>query len=164
MKASMKLAAVVATSLMSATLFTNSAKAEGTVKAGAQIEVTSEQHYNNTDYRDNDRYDRNDRDDRNGRYDRNDRWDRNGRYDQVGGVVERIDHRRNVIVLREARSGRTIMIDADRIEDRRRNRADLTDLRRGDFVRLTGEWRHRSFEAYRIDDVRSNRNRDRDRW
>jgi hypothetical protein len=108
---------------------------------------------------DDDRYERrDDRYDRNDRYyerdGRDDRRDRSGRVATIGGIVERIDYRRDVIVLREARSNRTIVIDMDRVDDRRRNRADLTDLRRGDFVRLTGEWDRDGFEAHRIDDIR----------
>lgn len=97
----------------------------------------------------NDRYeDRNDRRD-NDRYDRRD----NDR-EFLRGQIERIDQRRDVLVLREVRSGRRVVIDMDRTDERRRNRLDLTDLRRGDVVTLAGEWRRGGvFEAYRITDV-----------
>jgi len=98
------------------------------------------------DYRDNDRRD-------------NDRRDyRNDNREFVRGVIERIDYRRDVIVLREGRGGRRITVDMDRVDQRRRNRLDESDLRRGDVVTLAGEWRRGGvFEAFRIADVDSGR-------
>jgi len=130
MKFSKKNAGILATSTLALSLFSLSAFAD----SRPQRET----------WRDNDG--------RNGRYERRDRTA------TIAGTVERIDYRRDVIVLREARSGRNIVIDMDRVENRRR-RADLNDLRRGDFVRLTGEWDRDGFEAYRIDDIRSARRR-----
>ena len=100
----------------------------------------------------NSRYD--DRDRRDDRYEnRNDR-------ELLRGYVERIDHRRDALVVREVRSGRRIVVDMDRLDQRRRNRADLTDLRRGDVITLAGEWRRGGvFEAYRITDIDSGRRR-----
>ncbi|HEX7808445.1 MAG TPA: hypothetical protein VF608_06970 [Thermoanaerobaculia bacterium] len=140
MKFSKKNAGIVATSMLAASLFS--------LSAFADQRPQSETWRNN-----NDRYER--RDDRNDRYDRNDRRNRTA---SIAGRVERIDTRRDVIVLREARSGRAILIDMDRVDNRSR-RADLNDLRRGDFVRLTGEWDRDGFEAYRIDDISRNRGR-----
>ncbi|HET7710386.1 MAG TPA: hypothetical protein VFL80_00500 [Thermoanaerobaculia bacterium] len=88
------------------------------------------------------------------RYD--DRYD--NRYDSstLRGVVDRIDYRRGVIVVRDRRSGRYVTANI-RIADRR-SRIDLEDLRPGDFVTLSGEWSRGSyFQAYRIDGVRSGR-------
>lgn len=131
MKFSKKNAGIVATSLLAVSLFSLSAFADSRPR--------------NESWRNNDdRYDR--REDR-------DRYDRRDRVATVGGVVERVDLRRDVIVLREARSGRSIVVDMDRLDERRRRRADLTDLRRGDYVRLTGEWDRDGFEAHRIDDI-----------
>jgi lysyl-tRNA synthetase class II len=144
MKFFKKTAGIVATSMLAASLFS--------LSAFADQRPQGETWRNN-----NDRSER--RDDRNDRYDRNERNDRNDRRNRtatIAGRVERIDTRRDVIVLREARSGRAIVIDMDRVDNRSR-RADLNDLRRGDFVRLTGEWDRDGFEAYRIDDVSRNR-------
>jgi hypothetical protein len=131
MKFSKKTAGIVATSMLAASLFSLSAFADSRPR--------------NESWRDDDRYER--RDDRRG-----DRYERRDRVATIAGRVERIDHRRDVVVLREARSGRTVYVDMDRVEDRRR-RADLNDLRRGDYIRLTGEWDRDGFEAYRIDDI-----------
>ncbi len=169
MKFSKKTAGIAATSLMAVSLVSLSAFADS--RPQTQTMGSSDRQESPAD---NNRYDRNDRNDRNdnGGYDRNDRNDRNdnGRYDRDGqwgrhdrdriatiaGTVERIDYRRDAIVLRDGRSGRTILVDMDRVEHRRRQ-ADLSDIRRGDFVRLTGEWERGGFEAYRIDDIRSRR-------
>lgn len=121
----------------------------------------------NDPYRDAVRNVRNDRD-RDDRY-RDDRY-RDDRYrddrrddrrrsrdrDYISGYVERIDHRRDVLVLREGRGGRRVTVVMPR-GDRRRG-VDLNDLRRGDYVELTGDWeRNGLFEAWRIDNVRSRR-------
>lgn len=111
--------------------------------------------YDRNDRDDRGDYDRHDRDDRGG-YDRHGRNDRRDRVAMIAGIVERIDYRRDLVILREARSGRPIVVDMDRVENCHRG-ADLNDLRRGDFVRLTGEWDRGGFEAYRIDDIRSRR-------
>jgi Ni/Co efflux regulator RcnB len=91
--------------------------------------------------------------------DRSDRRDRrDDRNDFVRAVIERIDHRRDILVVRDVRTRRVIAVDMDRLDERRRNRRDITDLRRGDVISLTGEWRRNgSFEAYRITDIDSGR-------
>lgn len=95
------------------------------------------------DSRRNDRYER-----RDGRNDRRD--DRNS----LRGTVERVDRRRDAVVLRESRSGRTVLVQMTR-----RNRGiDVEDLRRGDRVTFAGDWsRNGLFTAWRIDDVDSGR-------
>jgi hypothetical protein len=140
MKFSKKTAGIAASSLMAMSLFSLSAFADSRPQS-----ATWRAGNDRYERRDNDRYERNGRDDRR---------DRSGRVATIAGVVERIDNRRDVIVLRDARSNRSIVIDMDRLDERRRNRADLTDLRRGDFIRLTGEWDRDGFEAHRIDDIR----------
>jgi hypothetical protein len=147
MKFSKKTAGIVASSLMAMSLISVSAFADS--RPQTETWRDNDQHQRRDDRNDNDRND-------NDRYDRNDRNDRRNRVATIAGVVERIDLRRDVVVLREARSGRSIVVDMDRVENRRR-RADLNDLRRGDFVRLTGEWDRDGFEAFRIDDIRSRR-------
>lgn len=147
MKFSRKHAGFAAAAVVVASLFTLSAFADSRPRGET--------------WRDSDRHER--RDDRD-RYGDRRRGDDRGRYEDrdrvatIAGMVERINHRRDFIVLREARSGRTIYVDMDRVESRRR-RADLHDLRRGDFVRLTGEWDRDGFEAWRIDDIRFARRR-----
>jgi hypothetical protein len=102
------------------------------------------------DWRDGDRYD--DRyDDR--RYD-NRYEDR--RYDAraIRGTVERIDYRRDIIVIRDARTGRAIDVNLQRAV----GRIDSRDLRYGDFVVISGNWIRGSwFDAHRVETVRSRR-------
>ena len=77
--------------------------------------------------------------------------------DFVRGVVERVDYRRGTILLREQRSNRrvsVVMVGGNR----NRRGVDLSDLRRGDYVTLAGDWHRRGvFEAYRIESVRDGR-------
>jgi hypothetical protein len=81
---------------------------------------------------------------------------RNSRGEFVRGVVERVDYRDGVLRLRDAQSGRTI--DVDMRDTVRSSRVDLTDLRRGDYVELSGEWlRGGDFAADRIESVDSGR-------
>ena len=76
----------------------------------------------------------------------------------VSGTVVRIDHRRDVLELRDSRSGRHVTVDARRVDRRNRRGIDVADLRRGDYVELEGEWlRGNVFQAYRIDAVDSRR-------
>lgn len=87
---------------------------------------------------------------------------RDSRYDDrgdfVSGVVERINYRKELVVLREAASGRRVTVDMDRTDRVRRNRIELADLRRGDFVTLNGDWRRGGvFSALRITEVRKGR-------
>jgi hypothetical protein len=75
----------------------------------------------------------------------------------VSGVVQRIDHRRDVMEIRDRRSGRHITVDARRA-DRRRHGIDVSDIRRGDYVELEGAWvRGNVFQASRIDALDSRR-------
>jgi hypothetical protein len=75
------------------------------------------------------------------------------------GTVERIDFRRDTIVLRDQETGRFVTVDM-RGADRRERSVDLEDLRRGDFVSLSGDWsRGGVFSAYRVESVNSGRGR-----
>ena len=76
-------------------------------------------------------------------------------YDFVHGVVDRVDYRRDVLVLRDERTGRFVTVDMRNTD--RRGRIDADDLRRGDIVSLSGQWIRGTFVAYRVDDVRSGR-------
>jgi hypothetical protein len=78
-----------------------------------------------------------------------DRADRDDR--RLSGVVESVDRFRATLRIRDDRSGRSIVVDA-------REAGSLDGLRRGDRVRLRGDWRRDGrFEAERIQ-------LDRDRW
>jgi hypothetical protein len=84
------------------------------------------------------------------------RNDRDYRDDYVRGIVERIDYRSGVLLLRDASSRRTIEVDMR--DTRRSSRIDLGDLRRGDSVTLSGQWlRSGRFEADDIESVNSRR-------
>lgn len=85
-----------------------------------------------------------------------DRGYRNDRDDYVRGVVERVDYRSGVLLLREAFTRRTITVDMR--DTRRSSRVDFGDLRRGDSVTLSGQWlRGGRFEADGIERVNSRR-------
>jgi hypothetical protein len=72
----------------------------------------------------------------------------------VRGVVQNVDYRRNVMTMRDDASGR--LIDVDLRETRRTSRLDANDLRRGDYVTLSGDWlRGGVFSAYQIESVRT---------
>ena len=96
---------------------------------------------------------------RDSRYERRD--DRRDDRDFLRGEVERVDRRRNVVVLRTSRGGRPVLVEMSR----RSRGLDVDDLRRGDYVTFVGDWsRNGVFTAWRIDDVDSGRrSRDR-RW
>ena len=93
---------------------------------------------------------------RDSRYERRDerRDDRRDDRDFLRGTVERVDRRRDVADIRDARSGRTVLVQMTG-----RNRGiDVEDLRRGDRVTFVGDWsRNGVFTAWRIDDVDSGR-------
>ena len=75
----------------------------------------------------------------------------------VRGYVDRIDFRRGVLYVRDDYNRRIIAIDMVRV-DRRARTIDLDDLRRGDYVEISGDWgRGGIFEAYRIVSVRTGR-------
>jgi hypothetical protein len=72
----------------------------------------------------------------------------------VRGVVQGIDFRRDVMTLRDDASGR--LIDVDLRGTQRTSRLDANDLRRGDYVTLSGGWlRGGIFSASRIESVRT---------
>jgi hypothetical protein len=87
-------------------------------------------------------------------------WPNDRGYDSRGnlvrGVVERVDYRSDVLLLRESSTGRTIEIDTREL--RRSSRVDVNDLRRGDTVTLSGDWlRGGIFAADRIESVNTGR-------
>ena len=93
-----------------------------------------------------------DRDDR--RYRHRDDRGRDG--DSLRGEIERIDYRREVLAIRDRRTGRIVTVDVRRAD--RRSRIDLEDLRRGDQIRLSGDWRRDgSFRADEIESLRTDR-------
>lgn len=85
-----------------------------------------------------------------GRYD--DRYnDRRYDRDELRGYVERVDHRRDVFVMREERSGRRVMVLMYERDER---------VRPGDYVEVEGDWsRPGVFEAYDVDRIRRYRRR-----
>lgn len=90
-------------------------------------------------------------DDRDDRYDRNDRGDsRRDDRDFLSGRVERVDQRRNVVLLR-GQNGRTIVVQM--VRNRNHRGIDVDDLRRGDYVTFVGDWSRGGFQAWRIDNV-----------
>lgn len=93
-----------------------------------------------------------------GYYDSYDSGAGSSRYDRtVSGRVERIDFRDDTLVLRDDATGRFVTVDMRRA-DRRSRSVDLNDLRRGDYVSLSGEWvRGNVFSASRVDTVSNGR-------
>lgn len=82
--------------------------------------------------------------------DRDGDFDRRGRV-YIRGRIERIDYRRDVMFVRDEFSRRTIEIDVHRF-DRESRRFDLDRMRRGDRVRVWGDWRgHGVLEAGRVE-------------
>jgi hypothetical protein len=72
------------------------------------------------------------------------------------GSVDRIDYRTGTVWLRDAGNGRVVNVDM-RGNDRR-DRLDLRDLRRGDFITVSGQWVGGGvFDAYRIDNINHGR-------
>jgi hypothetical protein len=84
-------------------------------------------------------------------------YDRGGyRDDYVRGVVERVNVREGVLLLRDSSTRRTIEVDMR--DTRRSSRIDLGDLRRGDAVTLSGQWlRGGRFAAEEIESVDTRR-------
>ena len=86
-------------------------------------------------------------------------WPDDGRYgdrgsysgDVLAGVVERVDVRYGTAEVRDQRSGRIVSVA---FRTGRRSRLGIEDLRRGDYVELSGAWSGRRFEAYDIEAVR----------
>jgi hypothetical protein len=81
-----------------------------------------------------------------------------GAYDNgyVRGVIDRVDYRTGIAWLRDDASGR--LIEADLRDAGRYSRIDGRDLRRGDYVELTGQWlRGNIFAVQQIDGVQTGR-------
>ncbi len=77
------------------------------------------------------------------------------RVELVRGIVDRVEYRRGIAWIRDERSGR--LLEADLRGDRR-GRFDADDIRRGDFVELTGNWaRGGVFFVNQIQDVHHRR-------
>ena len=136
MKKALKFAGILAGALTFTTLFGMSANADS-------------RHQDESSWRESRRDSR-----RDSRDSRNDR-------DFLSGRVERIDHRRNNVLLRVS-NGRTVLVDMIGRDNRRG--VDVDDLRRGDYVTFVGDWSRRGFQAWRIEDVDpNNRGRGRNR-
>lgn len=72
----------------------------------------------------------------------------------LAGVVDRIDRRSGTLWLRADRGSELIAVDMRGFD--RRGRIDLNDLRRGDYVELSGRWtRGGAFDADRVESVRN---------
>ena len=77
--------------------------------------------------------------------------------DSVNGIVERVDFYRGTMLVRDNRSGRRISVVMAG-GNRNRRGVDLNDVRRGDRITLSGDWRRGNvFEAYNIDSLRNGR-------
>ncbi len=76
-----------------------------------------------------------------------------GRYGSgyLAGIVDRIDYRRGIAEIRDGRRGAIVTVD---LRDTGRGRLDAGDLRRGDYVELSGSWDRNVFAAYSIDAIR----------
>jgi hypothetical protein len=79
--------------------------------------------------------------------------DRGGRYDNrdgdLRGVIDRIDARNDTVWIRNARTRELVAVE---LRESRGNRNELRNLRRGDYVEVSGQWQRGGvFEAYRID-------------
>lgn len=80
--------------------------------------------------------------------DEDDRRDSDDRL--LTGTVERIDRRGDVVWVQIHRSNRIVAVDVRRV-DRRSDRFDLDDVRRGDRITVRGDWqRNGRFEAERV--------------
>lgn len=92
----------------------------------------------------------------NGGYD--DRYDRNGYGSNVvRGTVDRVDYRRGLAVVRDEYSRRLVTVEM-RSRGGNRGNVGLDDVRRGDYVEISGDWdRGGVFEGYRIETVRQGR-------
>lgn len=74
----------------------------------------------------------------------------------VQGVVDRVDYRYGTVLLRDDRTGRIINVDMRATS--RRSRLDVSDLRRGDYVTLNGNWsRNGVFRACEVASVSTGR-------
>jgi hypothetical protein len=84
--------------------------------------------------------------------DYNDRYDNNR--GQLRGIVQDVDVRRGIAVIRDENSGRQVTVAMRRSSERG---VDLNDIHRGDRVTFEGDWTRGIFEARRIESVRSGR-------
>jgi len=87
-----------------------------------------------------------------------DRGYRNDNYrdDYVRGIVERVNLRDGVLLLRDSSTRQTIEVDMR--DTRRSSQIDLGDLRRGDSVTISGQWlRGGRFVAEDIESVNTRR-------
>ena len=76
--------------------------------------------------------------------------------DYVAGYVERLDYRRGIAEVRDERSGRTVVVEFR--NGGRYERLNFEDMRRGDFVEVSGAWnRGGVFTAYDIQSIRNGR-------
>lgn len=77
----------------------------------------------------------------------------NSGYDNgyLAGTVERVDYRYGTAEIRDTRSGRIVRVE---VRDSSRRGLDFSDMRRGDYVEFSGNWRGGTFEAYNIDAIR----------
>ena len=97
---------------------------------------------------------------RNGRNDRGGYTQRDSRYDQsyLSGIVQHVDRRSGTVEIRDRNRTYTVAM----VRRNSARGADLSDLRRGDYVTFAGDWtRGRVFQAWRIDSVDSGRGRGR---
>jgi hypothetical protein len=69
----------------------------------------------------------------------------------VAGIVQRVDARSGIADIRDDRSGRVVRVD---FRSSGRRGLDVNDMRRGDYVELSGRWNGGLFEAYKIDAIR----------
>lgn len=68
---------------------------------------------------------------------------------ELRGVVDRIDARNDTLWIRNARTRELVAVE---LRESRGRRNELRNLRRGDYVEVSGEWRRGGvFEAHRID-------------
>lgn len=69
----------------------------------------------------------------------------------LSGTVQRVDYRSGLAEVRDDRSGRVVRVD---FRDDRRSRLSLDDVRRGDYIELSGVWSGGTFAAYDIEAIR----------
>ena len=83
-------------------------------------------------------------------------WPDRGGYgysdDSLAGFVERVDYRTGIADIRDDRTGRVVR--ADLRNNGRRSSLDIRDMRRGDYVELSGTWYGGVFETYNVDAIR----------
>jgi hypothetical protein len=77
----------------------------------------------------------------------------------VRGAIDRIDYRRDLLVVRDQRTGRLVRADMSACDHRSNRAFERRLLYRGDFIELSGsDWNHDGiFEVARIESVRQRR-------